>query len=302
MRLNGWRWLVWRVQTTELHSWLIDAHNRLAPVSESPVLETHLLASHVLEQSRPWIVAHDDLELTQNQLVRLNELLDRLISGEPLPYLLGSAEFYGLTLKVNPAVLIPRPETELLVEEALRWLKLHPERRNAADVGTGSGAIALALAVHIPDLQVTAIDWSPEALEVARDNVIQHGVSERVRLLKGDILEGYEGELDLICANLPYIPTDTLKELDVMRHEPRTALDGGPDGLRLIDRLLKQVSNGFRHQNDPKDKCRKRILMEIETRQGFAVKKMVSQYFPEAGCEIKKDFSGHDRLVVVEFC
>jgi release factor glutamine methyltransferase len=284
---------------------MTNAYYRLAPVSESPVLEIHLLAAHVLDQSRPWIIAHDNIQLTGNQLVQLNTLLDRLVGGEPLPYLLGCVEFFGLTLKVDTAVLIPRPETELLVDEALLWLKLHPNRRNAVDVGTGSGAIALALAIHTPHLQVTAIDRSQEALEIARHNLNQHGVSERVRLLQGDLLEGYEGNWDLICANLPYIPTDTLTELVVMRHEPLLALDGGPDGLRLVERLLVQVSHSGRYKRSPHrhplDEGRKLMLLEIEVHQGQAMKEMVARYFPDAAFKIKKDLAGHDRLVVVEF-
>ena len=157
-------------------------------------------------------------------------------------------------------MLIPRPETELLVERALGWLRDHPDRRAAADVGTGSGCIAVTLARHTPDLRVAAVDRSPAALDVTRQNARAHGVDARIDFFQADLLGSVPGPFDLICANLPYIPTADVNDLAVARHEPRLALDGGPDGLDLIHRLLAQLPARLSPGG--------LALFEIEYRQG----------------------------------
>jgi len=177
-------------------------------------------------------------------------LLARRSAREPLQHLLGHEDFHGLRLAVSPAVLIPRPETEGLVQWALERL---PEERPAlvADIGTGSGAIALALAAARPALQVVAVDRSPAALTVARDNRDRLGLGDRVEFLEGDLLEPLIARgtrVDLLVANLPYVPgwsIDTLA-IEVARHEPRLALDGGPDGMGVIGRLLAQAHEALR--------------------------------------------------------
>ncbi|HSV85730.1 MAG TPA: peptide chain release factor N(5)-glutamine methyltransferase, partial [Levilinea sp.] len=231
---SAWRWPASRTPTTELRAWLAHAYTQLAPVSEDAALEAHLLAAHILEQSRTWIVAHPDAVLEKIHQQQLDSLLERLVRREPLPYLTGKVDFFGMTFEVSPSVLIPRPETELLVDTALTWLRDHPKQRRAVDVGTGSGAIAIALAVHVPDLAVVGVDLSRQALQVARRNIWRHQVSQRVNLVHSDLLAGVCAPFDLLCANLPYIPTQTLASLDVARFEPWMALDGGTDGLRLV--------------------------------------------------------------------
>jgi release factor glutamine methyltransferase len=244
----------------------------LAAQTGAPALDAQVLLAHVLEQPRAWLLAHPETELTPAQAAAFETCLVRLERGEPLPYLLGHWEFYGLEFIINPSVLIPRPETELLVETALAWLRAHPDRRQAVDVGAGSGCIAVSLAKLVPDLQVTAVDISSAALDVIRLNASRHGVAERIHCQQSDLLTGAHGPFDLICANLPYIPTGTLADLPVAAYEPRQALDGGPDGLQVIRRLLDQsclyLSPGGL------------LLVEIENRQGKAVMDLAGRCSP----------------------
>ena len=179
-------------------------------------------------------------------LNRFDALLERRLKHEPLAYILGRREFYGLTFEVGPGVLVPRPETETLVEAALAAIREHPNARRlvrVADVGTGSGAIAVSLAKHAVTAKVFALDASTEALAIAGRNARKLGVLERVVLLAGDLLESVSEPLDVVVANLPYIPTSELEALpEVIRtHEPRMAVDGGEDGLELYRRMFEQL-------------------------------------------------------------
>ncbi|MHB0924315.1 MAG: peptide chain release factor N(5)-glutamine methyltransferase [Bellilinea sp.] len=276
---------------TEVRDWLIVARQRLERV-ENPALEAQLILGAVLDQPRSKILAHPEWELTAVQLDSLEELLDRRLAGEPLPYILGHWEFFGLQFKVSPAVLIPRPETELLVEHALSWLAKNPTRRNAADVGIGSAAISATLLTRVPDLQVTGIDTSFAALEVAKFNLAAQGVSSRAHLVQADLLSACRGPYDLVCANLPYIPTDTLSGLEVFQKEPALALDGGMDGLRLIERLLADAPRWLASAG--------LILLEIEAGQGETAPALARSYFPEADIRLSTDLAGLPRLVSIE--
>jgi release factor glutamine methyltransferase len=271
--------------------------SQLAPTSNTPFLDAQVLLANILNKPRTWLLAHPEVRLTEEQQQVYSQGLARLAAGEPLPYLIGHWEFFGLDFRISPQVLIPRPETELLVEKALAWLNRHPDRRLAADVGTGSGCIAISLAVHQPDLQLLATDCSPQALEVARQNAGRHGVSERIRFHQADLLHLQEpaslpAGFDLIAANLPYIPSQTLKGLAVYGREPSLALDGGPDGLDLIRRLLAQArtllaSGGL-------------MLLEIEYRQGELARALGEANFPTAQVAVDRDLAGKDRLLVIE--
>jgi release factor glutamine methyltransferase len=188
-------------------------------------------------------------------------------------------------------VLIPRPETELLVERAIAWLQSHPDQRYAADVGTGSGCIGIALAVNVPDLQVMAIDISSDALEMARRNAIKNGVGQRMEFACCDLFPP-EAEFDLIVANLPYIPTKTLQKLPIFGSEPTVALDGGADGLDLIQRLLtaapdRLVPGGL-------------LLMEIEASEGPSALSLACDVFAESEIHLHKDLAGRDRILEIQ--
>jgi len=272
-------------------AWLTRA-KRYLHQSENPSLEAQLLLAHVLGQGRTSVMAHLDQALTAAQLEQLDRFLNRLLDGEPLPYLLGRQEFYGLSFIVRPGVLIPRPETELLVDTALEWLRAHPARRQVADVGTGSGCIAAALAVHVEDLQVLAVDHSRIALNTASENFHRLGLSGQVRLVQGDLLSCCAAPFDLICANLPYIPSKDLSWLAVARYEPLSALDGGADGLETIRRLLWDARRWTA--------CGGLLLLEIEANQAESASVLAGQLFANASIEVKNDLSGHARLLTIQ--
>lgn len=247
--------------------------------------------AHRLGVSRAWILAHPEATLTPSQSRQLEENLAQLEAGTPLPYVLGEWEFFGRMFRVSPDVLIPRPETELLVERAIEWLANHPRQRLAADVGTGSGCIAISLARQVRDLRILALDISLPALRIAQDNARRHQALEQVWLVQSDLLAASQRPLDLICANLPYIPSETLHQLRVHGKEPGLALDGGPDGLQPIRRLL-QTAGGQLGEGGA-------MLLEIEASQGQAVLDLCRQTFPGDRIELHADLSGHDRLIEV---
>ncbi len=251
-----------------------------------------MLAAASLRQSRAWVVSHPETPLSPQQFQALDNMLERLLRREPLAYILGHAEFYGLDFIITPAVLVPRPETELLIETALAWLRAHPGRRLAADVGTGSGIIAVTLAKHAPDLRLIATDVSDAALQVAHHNAERYGVLDRVRLVQTYLLEGISDPLDLVCANLPYIPTARLSCLEVARYEPRSALDGGPDGLSLIGELLGRLPPALAPGS--------LALFEIEAGQGESAAALARQAFPRAVVSVLPDLAGLPRLLRVE--
>ena len=260
--------------------------------SPSPALDARLLLAHVLGRDHAYLVAHDDEPLTTVQAVTYGQLLARAVADEPIPYLIGHAPFYGQEFAVSPAVLIPRPETEQLVETAIGWARGRGALR-VADVGTGSGCIAVTLARHLPAADVVAVDVSAAALAVARANASRLAPG-RVALMRGDLLAAFGPGLDLIAANLPYVGRQEWTALPdgVKSYEPALALDGGRDGLDAIRALLPQAAERLRPGG--------LVLLEIGWRQGEAVAALAQAAFPTARVAIRPDFAGHDRLVVIE--
>lgn len=272
----------WTKQTLEL----------LQGKSEFPYTETQVLLAYVLNQSKEWLVSHPDELLTEQQESKLSKLVQRLLAGEPLPYMTGIQAFYGLDFDVNSAVLIPRPETELLVEEALLWLEAHPNRRKVIDIGTGSGAIAVTLADQISDLSLTAVDLSTEALEVARSNARKFSVDDRIQFISSDLFANVAGRFDLIAANLPYIPTATLEKLPIIRYEPRYALDGGADGLTFIRKCLHQVNDHIKPGG--------MILLEIEATQGDSAFFLAKEIIPDGDITLLRDYADLPRIIKIQ--
>ena len=268
-----------------------------APITDVPRLEAEVLLAHVLGTTRTVLMAHPERPLASGQLGRYEALVSRRVSNYPLPYLTGRVEFHGLEFEVTPEVLIPRPETETLVDLALA-------RRPASvvDVGTGSGCIAVSLAVQLPDALVYAIDISPAALAVARRNVERHGVAERVRLMVGDVLNPRPGPVDLIVSNPPYVPTGECASLpaSIRDHEPRLALDGGPGGLRIIRRLLAQAPAVLRSPDPAQGRVGGGLLIEIGAGQGKAVSRLARAFFPGATVRVHRDLAGRDRVLEVQ--
>jgi release factor glutamine methyltransferase len=215
-----------------------------------------------------------------------------LLGGEPLPYLTEKQEFFGIDFKVTPDVLIPRPETELLVEFALDWLQKKKNKTLIADVGTGSGCIAVALGKHLSSAGIIGTDFSFDALQIAKDNIDRQALENQINLVQTDLLAGLTVKFDCICANLPYIPTKTLSTLKVGNFEPWDALDGGEDGLRFIKPLLNQSK-----------KCIKPdglILLEIESSLSHFVFELAAVVFPDSSIKIHNDLARLPRLVQIQ--
>ncbi|MGD8625156.1 MAG: peptide chain release factor N(5)-glutamine methyltransferase [Anaerolineae bacterium] len=259
---------------------------------DSPRLDAELLLAHVLEVNRAAVLARPERRLTPKELTLYRDLAARRAAREPLAYILGHWEFYGLDFAVDERALIPRPETELLVEEALRLAKGMAPGVRIADVGAGSGAIAVTLAVHLSRATVYALDASPEALALAAENAARH--KARIRCLAGDLLAPLPEAVDLIAANLPYVARDEWPTLppEIRAHEPRAALDGGADGLALIGRLLDRASDHLRAGGA--------VLVEIGAAQGEAAVDLAREAMPGARVRLCQDYAGLDRLVVVE--
>lgn len=280
-----------------ISDYLEQTTSKLSLVSDTPDLDTRVLLANVLGKTRTWIEAHPEALLTRSQLASAKKAFARLEAGEPLPYIIGHWEFYGLDIELTPDVLIPRPETELLVERAIKWLQAVPERRTIADVGTGSGCIAIAIAKNIPDTKVVATDISLPALDIAHRNVRKHGVENHIALVQCDLLPSHPGSLptnmhfDLICANLPYIPTQMLQRLDVHGREPTLALDGGIDGLDIVRKLLGIAPDWLAPNG--------MILLEIEASQGMSAVSLAYDAFDSVEINLHKDLAGRDRLVEI---
>lgn len=260
-----------------------------------PALEAQVLLGHVLNVNKTWLAAHPETLLTSAQQAQLVLCLQQYTQGIPLPYILGRWEFYGMDFFVAPDVLIPRPETELLVETALAWAQAHPRPSyRCIDIGTGSGVIAITMAKSLPIARFDATDISPDALTIARQNARKHNLESQITFHRADLFPETQParQYDLILANPPYIPTSTLQGLEVFGREPTLALDGGPDGLETIRRLLaaskrRAAAGGL-------------VLVEIEATLGEAVGSLAASQFDGASIQILKDLAGHDRLLKIE--
>ena len=272
-----------------------DTHQKLESAGIPDArLEAEVMVMNVLRMPRQAIFAEQEREVSEQQQVALDELLKRRYTREPLAYILGQREFYGINVVLTPAVLIPRPESEGLVEHALFMAMMGMESTDLtiADVGTGSGAIAINLAMHLPMGRIFAVDISDSVLDVAAYNIRAHGVGDRVSLAIGDLLDAVPEPLDLIVANLPYIPTDRISTLQPeVQKEPVLALDGGADGLDLIRRLWAQAENNLQRHGI--------ILLEMDPDQVPVVAELALQHFPKGSTDVEQDLAGMDRILVI---
>jgi release factor glutamine methyltransferase len=281
-----------RIPTIRIIEWIARARQQLAGISYTPGLDSELLVAKVMNRDRTWILTHPEHWIEPSEEISLHKMLERRLSGEPLPYIMEEWEFYGRKFTLNSSVLIPRPETEILVEAALRWLSSRPDCRKALDVGTGSGSIAITLASEIPDLEMTASDISPQALEIAEANASKYHLSTRIRFIKSDLLTDILGKFHLVCANLPYIPTGLLNISPNLSFEPVSALDGGADGLDVIKQLLRDLPGKLNHPG--------LALLEIQYDQGEVLEPIAEIIFPEARVDILPDLSGFPRILRIE--
>lgn len=278
---------------------LYEATSRLSTIEEDRLarIEAEVLLCHQMQITRAQLYTRLDDILSDDQADGYAALIERRLRHEPLAYITHNKEFYGLNFYVDPRVLIPRPETEHLVEKALEWLRQQKEPEQGwliVDVGTGSAAIAATLAVHLPRATVVGIDASSEALEVARINCIRHGVARRVTLRQGDLLDTAAERFDVIVANLPYVTEDDMIALspDIRGYEPLEALDGGKDGLDLYRRLLHEAPRHLRENGS--------LLAEIGLGQGEAMLELARKSFPDAAIGLIEDYNGIDRIVTIE--
>lgn len=274
---------------------------------QNPRLEAETLLLEAIRLDRVGLYTNYDRILTDEEIERFLKMLERRLKREPIQYILGNCEFWGLEFMVTPDVLIPRPETELLVEEVLRLFTIHSSRLTILDLCTGSGCIAIALAKELIDAEIYAIDKSIGALKVARENAKRHKVEERIRFIEGDLFEpfapspgssplGGEGcvrEFDLIISNPPYIPSHEidLLEPEVRYYEPREAIDGGPDGLGFYRRILEGVNEDLKSGGW--------LMLEVGEGQVEEVIDFISKTDKFMNPDIIKDLAGHDRIVRV---
>jgi len=269
---------------------LTQARMRLAacPDVADPILESEVLLRYTLHLTRAQL--HLDLhhELDASQALQMHQWTERRCQGEPLAYIIGCREFFGLDFYVDSRVLIPRPETELLVEEALRISRQNPQGI-IADIGTGSGAIAVSLAKSLPRVKIYAVDISAAALEVAAINSRNHGVTDRLILLQGDLLDPLPEKAGLILANLPYVPRTEWQAMPSAKYEPELALNGGDDGLDQVFRLGRQLNTQLAAGGS--------ALLEIGLGQDRAVTAFFHRRYPSASIETLPDLAGIPRVV-----
>lgn len=256
-------------------------------------LEAEILLAYLLQIDRTGLYVNFTRKLSDSQALAYSELVRRRLNHEPTAYITGHKEFFGLDFRVNPHTLIPRPDTELLVEKAIELVKNFPQPCLIADIGTGCGAIAIALAIHLPRARIYATDISTAALEVARDNCQQYSLEDRITILQGNLLEPLSTPVHLIVANLPYIKESELAEImpEISKFEPHLALSGGEDGLRRIEELISQARGKLIAGGA--------LLLEIGYDQGTAISSIVGQYLPEASVRIAPDISGLDRVAII---
>ena len=257
-------------------------------------LEAEVLIRHVLGIDRATFFRDLEEPVTDSDRQHLDDLVVRRLRREPLNYITGFREFYGLSFEVSDSVLIPRQETELLVETVISLARSRPKHEiKICDVGTGSGAIAISLAVNLPFAEITAIDISQSALDIADANRRTHGVYNRVALRRGNLLEPVDFKPEIIVSNPPYIPMGDLSLLQPeIQYEPRVALDGGTDGLELIRGLLSQSLD--------KVSSTGAILFEIDSSQENSARILAGEYFPNSHISVLDDLSGSSRAILIE--
>jgi release factor glutamine methyltransferase len=277
--------------------------------SETPRLDAELLLARAVGVDRTGIAAHPEAPVGDGAAGRFAADLERRAKGEPVAYIRGFKEFYGLALSADARALIPRPETELLVElglaEVLRRLTsvarpVGTPPIRVADVGTGSGTVAIALAVALRrkgaarDVDLFATDISSDALQLARENAVGHGVADRMRFVEADLLPPVlQAPFDVMLANLPYVRSDAISGLPIAASfEPRLALDGGADGLAVIELLLERLDEALRPDGT--------ALLEIGSDQSEAIVGLVARVLPGWSCRVEVDLAGHPRVARIE--
>jgi release factor glutamine methyltransferase len=285
----------------EALSWAIDELKK-ANVSE-PKASALILMGDVLNLTRSETLANIDCKLSVIQFKKFKAYIRRRKKHESVWHIIGKVPFWGLEFIVNKDVLVPRPETEILVEEAVNAIlgaDKKPGRQKVLDVGTGSGTIAIALAAEFPEVKIIATDVSKKALSIARKNATKNGL-KNIKFIRADLFNSpydngksiIKDKYDVICANLPYIPKEDMDSLslDIHHYEPRLALDGGKKGLEIYENFLRQAEEHLENKG--------KMFCEIGIGQGDEFKKMVRKYLPKRKCIIKGDLADIDRVAII---
>jgi len=259
---------------------------------ENPHLEAEILLSHALNTERIKLYIDFEKELDKKSLEVFKGFITRRVKREPAAYIIGNKHFMSLNFMVTPDVLIPRPETELLIENAIELSKAYNGNITILDIGTGSGAIAVALAKFIDNTEIYATDSSKKALEVASKNAMRHDVEGRIKFIETDLFPKENLKFDIIISNPPYIKSADIGSLqpEVKGFEPISALDGGPDGLDFYRKIIDKVG-GYLNENSS-------ILFEIGADQAKDVVNIIKNKLNLKNVRIKKDLSGLDRIVI----
>jgi release factor glutamine methyltransferase len=266
--------------------------DKIKELSDTPYLDALVLLAHITDSTKSALLSQPDPPLTEDQINHLTQALTKLDQGIPLPYIIGSWEFYKYSFRVTPEVMIPRPETEGLVERTIKWFKKNPTRNTVLELGTGSGCISISLALEDPELIITATDISDEALAIAQKNALDHNVADKIHLTQADMFLGLSQKYDLLVANLPYIPTSKLKDLKVYQTEPQLALDGGEDGLLYIKQVLEKAEDWLNPSG-----C---ILLELDEDTGPVARDLANDQFPQSEINLEQDLAGLDRYLVIQ--
>lgn len=276
-----------------IRSQLVGAREALAQSGiRDGWLDAEVLLAHVIERDRTWLLSHPERPMTAAERQRFRRLIERRREHVPVAYLTGRREFYGHELHVTPAVLIPRPESELLVDLAIEWLRAHPSARRVIDLGTGSGAIAIAIAKAVSAVRIVGIDIDAKALAVAAENIIEQRLVSRVELRRGDLLRS-ASSADLIVANLPYLSAARRRSAaPEIGYEPSWALAGGDDGLDAIRQAIQQAPPVIRPGG-----C---LLFECDPLQARRIERLAKQTWSSAEVRIHKDLAGRDRVVQIQ--
>lgn len=277
--------------TISIAEWRYKMKNDISSISDTADIEINAILCKVLGKDLAWCLTHSEEELSELDLVILNQQIEKLRKGIPLPYILGEIEFFGHHFLVDSNVLIPRPETEILVEIAIDWISSHRTIEKIVDVGTGSGAIILSVLNEFPFLKGLGIDISRSALEVAKKNMNNFSIKQ-LDFLQMDCLNGLTSKFDIILANLPYIPASEMHKLDVVKYEPFRALNGGENGIEIIRRLIEQIPD---HLSIPG-----LVLLEIQYDQSSVIKEVISKTMNIVNVSIIKDYAGLDRVIKIE--
>lgn len=254
------------------------------------------LLSEIICQDKVYMITHDNIQLTEEQLAIYQQWIERRSKHEPVWYITGKIEFGSLALAVNNHVLIPRPETEILIERIKLDYNNYHRKLKVLDVGTGSGTIILSLAKHFQDKAIFfASDISKDALEIALRNAALNDLSHLVEFRQGNLFNPWAGmKFDIVVANLPYVPHEDMSTLapDLLKYEPHLALDGGRAGIEIYKIFLSELSNYLEQKA--------RVYLEIGYEQGKLIKNIVQKFIPKTKVTIVKDYSNIDRIVIIE--